>query len=138
MIRAIRGRMGVLDERAARLREARAAAGFSGPADAASRFRWPYPTYAAHENGGRSYVRSAARYAKAFRVSEAWLLTGEGRGPGGRVHAASVDLVEQIVAEINALPTTELQEQALELVRAVRRAVDQSTQAGTREPPEEE
>lgn len=121
-----------MDERAARLREARAAAGFSGPADAASRFLWPYPTYAAHENGGRSYTRAAARYAKAFRVSEAWLLTGEGRGPNGQVHTASVDLVEQIVAEVIALPP-ELQERALELVRSVRRLVEQSPQADTRE-----
>lgn len=41
-------------------------------------------TYHQHENGQRGIGRVAADYAKAFKVSEAWLLTGEGQGPGER------------------------------------------------------
>ncbi len=71
-----------LDEQAARLTKARQARGFRFARDASDYFGWSYSTYAGHENGQRGIGRSAAKYAKAFRVSEAWLLTGEGPGPG--------------------------------------------------------
>lgn len=67
------------EARSARLKAARIAAKFPSAAAAADKFRWPYPTYAQHENGG-GLGRSAARYAKAFKVSQAWLLTGTGPG----------------------------------------------------------
>ena len=64
---------------AARLRNARLRAGFASATDAARAFGWAAPTYLAHENGGRGIPLSRARaYARAFHVSPAWLLTGEG------------------------------------------------------------
>jgi len=67
---------------AKRLEKARLARGFEDAKAAATYFGWKYDTYAQHENGLRGLVRAVDKYAKAFRVSEAWLLTGEGRGPG--------------------------------------------------------
>lgn len=43
------------------------------------RFNWTPSTYASHENGQSSVPKKAAeRYAKAFKVSAGWILTGEG------------------------------------------------------------
>lgn len=62
-----------------RLREARKKAGYSSAMSAAKRWGWPSSTYAAHENGQNGFpVDIAERYAKAFKVSTAWLLSGEG------------------------------------------------------------
>lgn len=72
-------------EPAKRLEEARIARGFDDAKKAATYFGWKYDTYAQHENGTRGIVRAADRYAKAFRVSQGWLLTGEGQGPGETV-----------------------------------------------------
>jgi repressor LexA len=66
---------------AKRLEQARRARGFDDAKAAATFFGWSYDTYAQHENGTRGIVRAADRYAKAYRVSEGWLLTGEGPGP---------------------------------------------------------
>lgn len=66
-------------EIADRLKMARVQAGFSSARHAANSFGWNPVTYTSHENGTRG-LRSdiAKRYAAAFRVSPAWLLTGEG------------------------------------------------------------
>lgn len=69
-------------EPAKRLEKARKDRGFEDAKAAAKFFGWSYDTYAQHENGTRGLSRAAGKYAKAFRVSEAWLLTGEGQGPG--------------------------------------------------------
>lgn len=66
---------------AKRLEQARLGAGFTSAREAAIRFGWKYETYVQHENGTRGITRSVGRYAKAYRVSEAWLLTGEGGAP---------------------------------------------------------
>jgi phage repressor protein C with HTH and peptisase S24 domain len=67
-----------------RLVLARIKAGHETAADAARVFGWSPITYRAHESGLRGLRRdAAARYAVAFNVSEAWLLTGEG-GPDGQ------------------------------------------------------
>lgn len=70
-----------------RLRQARLKAGFSDTSAAATAFGWNINTYRSHENGIRG-LRSATatRYAKAYKVSAAWLLTGE--------HAPQRDRVE--------------------------------------------
>lgn len=53
-------------------------AGFATAADAAMTFGWKYPTYAGHENGNRGMkVPDLRKYAKAFNVSETWLMTGK-------------------------------------------------------------
>lgn len=66
-------------EPAQRLEQARKARGFKTPKAAASFFGWSYETYIQHEQGTRGISRAAGKYAKAFRVSEGWLLTGEGQ-----------------------------------------------------------
>jgi phage repressor protein C with HTH and peptisase S24 domain len=71
----------VLPDYAVRLQEARARRGFLSARAAAEFFGWKYDSYIQHENGTRGIGRVSAKYAKAFRVSEAWLLTGEGQ-PG--------------------------------------------------------
>jgi len=72
------------DEINARLKKARIEAGFKRAAEAAESLGVPYQTYAAHENGNRMFdVEQAILYARRFRVSLDWLLTGSGRGPGG-------------------------------------------------------
>jgi len=58
---------------------------YASAADAAEAMNIPAPTYAAHENGSRGLGRSAVRYAKFFRVSVDWLLTGRGSMRGNRV-----------------------------------------------------
>lgn len=66
---------------AKRLEVARIARGFKNPKEAAKYFGWVYETYIQHEQGLRGISRQSKKYADAFRVSEAWLLTGEGDGP---------------------------------------------------------
>lgn len=67
---------------AKRLEKARISRGFKTAKEAVTYFGWNYETYAQHENGTRGIVRASKKYAKAFRVREGWLLTGEGDGPG--------------------------------------------------------
>lgn len=66
---------------AKRLVKARLLRGFPDAKAAATYFGWVYDTYSQHERGLRGLSRVAERYAKAFRVSEGWLLTGEGPDP---------------------------------------------------------
>jgi SOS-response transcriptional repressor LexA len=67
----------------ARLRQARAAAGFQSARQAALAFGWPEATYAQHENGTRGVrADTAQKYAAAFEVSPGWIMHGEGNGPG--------------------------------------------------------
>ncbi|HVI30435.1 XRE family transcriptional regulator [Hansschlegelia sp.] len=69
-----------MDTPAARLIHARELAGFSTAAEAIKRFGWRQSTYMAHENGQNGIrPEPATKYAKAYRVSAAWLLTGEGK-----------------------------------------------------------
>jgi phage repressor protein C with HTH and peptisase S24 domain len=66
------------EKRAARLREARAKAGYENAADAVRAFGWTESTYFAHENASRGLRADVARrYAGAFHVSSAWLLYGD-------------------------------------------------------------
>lgn len=58
---------------AARIRQAREAAGYKSAAAAIRRFKWPESGYRHHENGTRAATFEFANYAKAYRVSEAWL-----------------------------------------------------------------
>lgn len=68
-----------MGERHERLTTARRKAGFRSAMAAAKKHHWPTSTYASHENGQTPLPQdAAAKYAKAFKVSTAWLLTGEG------------------------------------------------------------
>lgn len=70
---------------AKRLEEARLARGFAKAKDATNYFGWNYVTYTQHESGERGISRAVGKYAQGYRVSEGWLLTGEGKGPEGDV-----------------------------------------------------
>jgi len=61
-------------ESAKRLEKARQNRGFKTAKEAAIYHGWSPDTYIQHENGTRGISRSADRYAKAFRVKEAWLM----------------------------------------------------------------
>lgn len=77
-----------MNDRAIRLAQARKAAGYDSAADAARALGVKYPTYAGHENpNGRASFRAdtAALYARKFRVSLDWLLTGRGNMSGDTV-----------------------------------------------------
>jgi len=69
-----------MEEPYQRLQSARQNAGFEYATDAARAFGWNENTYRSHENGERGLRPAIAeRYAKAFRTTAAWLLTGEGQ-----------------------------------------------------------
>lgn len=77
---------GEMTEPNERLQLARSRAGYPDPTSAAKAFSWNDVTYRAHEAGGRGIRRDVAeKYAKAFRVSAAWLMHGEGAGPSSDV-----------------------------------------------------
>jgi phage repressor protein C with HTH and peptisase S24 domain len=64
--------------RAARLREARVAAGYRRASDAIEAFGWK-STYFSHENGTRGISRDRLTvYAAALRVRQEWLAYGIG------------------------------------------------------------
>lgn len=65
-----------------RLKAARKNSGYLSATDAAESLGLPYATYAAHENGSRAFdIEAAPRYARKFKVTVDWLLTGHGNGP---------------------------------------------------------
>ncbi|KNY35572.1 helix-turn-helix transcriptional regulator [Agrobacterium sp. SUL3] len=90
--------------KAARLLEAREAAGFDFATDAAKALGIRYPTYAAHENGTRDFdIPSAIRYAEAFRISPSALVFGCGEIPQNRDFAEIMEYVEEIRDLLHAL-----------------------------------
>lgn len=94
-------------EFAKRLEKARKDRGFRTPKDAARYFDWTYETYIQHEQGIRGISRAAGKYAKAFRVSEAWLLTGESGGLPTKV--SGEEAVKDLLSRIDKLPEAALQ-----------------------------
>lgn len=108
-----------MDSPADRLRRARTNSGYETSSDAARAFGWPLPTYQSHENGHRGIpVKAAERYARAFRVSAAWILTGEGPrerqrpttpligrvGAGAEVHLVEGDMSTNRIDDVDAPP----------------------------------
>lgn len=69
-----------IDEQAARLRQVRELRGYRTAKDAANRFGWNYTTYSQHERGQAAITRAVSDYARAYKVSEGWLIAGEGEG----------------------------------------------------------
>lgn len=86
-----------------RLKDLRLRKGFERAADAARAFGWAVTTYQAHENGSRGLkMDAAARYAKAFGSTVAYILTGTTPGnPQGLTYVNSVTLVP-VVAKASA------------------------------------
>lgn len=75
---------------AARLKFARANAGYESAAEAADAMDIKEPTYQAHENGTRGITRkNLVRYAKFFHVNLDWL--ADNKGP---VKGRAKDLLE--------------------------------------------
>jgi phage repressor protein C with HTH and peptisase S24 domain len=74
-----------------RLREAREKAGYATASDAAKAMGILPAAYINHENGWRGFSRVADKYARFFRVSLDWLLTGRG-DMRPRHHEARVSL----------------------------------------------
>jgi len=73
-----------MDDRAARLRQARLAAGFETAAAAAETHGWNRNTYASNENGNAPYSwRRAREYAAAFGVQPGWLYDAQSPPSGG-------------------------------------------------------
>lgn len=70
-----------ITDQSSRLVKARLMRGFKSAKAAATYFGWNYSSYIQHEQGLRGISRASKKYATAFRVSEGWLLTGEGDGP---------------------------------------------------------
>lgn len=85
-------------EPAKRLERARKMRGFETAKSAAEYFGWKYETYIQHEQGIRGLGRQSAKYAAGFRISEGWLLTGEGVGPDGHEEAEIVPVVGYVGA----------------------------------------
>lgn len=89
---------------AARLKQAREKH-FKRAVDAAKSLGVQYPTYAGHENANRTFdVETAALYARRFKVSLDWLITGQGRGPDGReTPITSEEEIRSFLARIEGL-----------------------------------
>ena len=77
-----------------RLKDARIAAGYLEASEAARALGIPEPTYLAHENGSRGFRAKADTYARKYKVSLEWLLTG--RGPRGRREVSSTDSLDEL------------------------------------------
>jgi len=86
---------------AGRLRHLRLLAGYSSAADAAKAMNIPYSSYVSKENG-QTGVRAddAARFAKKFKGSLDWLLTGEGTP----ISSAEADRAEAVQPVGEGLP----------------------------------
>lgn len=93
-----------MKDRKDRLRFARANAGYDSPSEAArAHSDINKNTLISHENGNRDFGKAAAnKYAKAFKVSPGWLLTGEGAAPDGS--SKSID------AKLRLLPPDEYED----------------------------
>ncbi|NPU69971.1 helix-turn-helix transcriptional regulator [Bradyrhizobium sp. 83012] len=85
-----------------RLRRARKNIGLQSARSAAIRFGWPPSTYAAHENGQNEIpVDVAEKYARAFKVTAGWLLSGD-----GEPEARNIVRVEGLVGAGGAIETS--------------------------------
>ncbi len=88
-----------MSDRATRLMQARRHAGFETVADAARYLGVKYPTYAGHENASAGFrADSADLYARKFKVSLDWLLTGRGDMLGKSVVPVEIDVAGLPVA----------------------------------------
>lgn len=92
-----------ITDQSSRLMKARLIRGFKSAKAAAEYFGWNYSSYIQHEQGLRGISRASKKYATAFKVSEGWLLTGEGDGPT----LATSDFIQTIDEKIiDLLQTT--------------------------------
>jgi transcriptional regulator with XRE-family HTH domain len=94
--------------RAARLREARIAAGFTLAVDASRAFGWSASTYWSHENGSRGISRDRIMvYARAFRVRPDWLGFGEGTAGAGDIVERRITIEGYMTSEAKIVATAQ-------------------------------
>lgn len=104
-----------------RLRAARLRAGYRSAQVAAAAQGWPVATYRAHENGGRKVPDEMLNeYAKAYKVSLAWLNTGvvtEANDPPAK---SSYDDIAKLAFNLAAEDKKKIAGKRLKLVRLAR------------------
>lgn len=89
-----------MSDRADRLRQARIAAGFEKPVEAAERFGWNPNSYKSNENGNAPFsFKKAKEYAAAFRVRPEWLYDGQGEASSPAPAANVVPLAVATVGD---------------------------------------
>ena len=89
-----------MDDRAARLRQARLAAGFETAAAAAEAHGWNRNTYASNENGNAPYSwRRARDYAAAFGVRPDWLYDAQASSGASEGGAPRAPLIGRVGAD---------------------------------------
>lgn len=82
-----------------RLRELRIKKGYETTADAARAFGWNENTYKSHENGERGIKLAVARkYAAAYGVTPAYILTGEGNSSLRKIESVNEVRLVGVVA----------------------------------------
>ncbi|WP_083246737.1 helix-turn-helix transcriptional regulator [Mesorhizobium sp. SEMIA 3007] len=125
--------MSTREEIARRLTQARTATEMDRKQAAAS-LGVPYQTYAAHENGNREFdIPTAIQYGRRFKVSLDWLLTGQGRGPGGAAVEAPIKGDVEVLAFLRRIEG--LSENDINLAYGViRNAMDLSATRAESEP----
>lgn len=96
---------------------------------AAERHGFNYSTYSQHERGVVGITRAAKDYARAYRVREAWLLTGEGSPEEAAPAEGSAELREAF-ARVAAAPP-EVQEIVLSYVNLVLNNFEKSRKMAT-------
>lgn len=83
-----------------RLMKARRVAGYRSARAAAAALGAKPATYAAHENGSRTFsVGDAIRYAELYNVSPGWILTGEHFSEDASARVSDTSLTEPVVAD---------------------------------------
>lgn len=96
-----------------RLKQARLAAGYETPSDAARALKNKginKNTLISHENGNRAISRKAAeKYAKVFGVRAGWLLYGEAE------NEAPLNRLREVLARVESKPR-EFQERIIDFV----------------------
>lgn len=97
---------------ARRLERARIDRGFETAKAACRFFGWNYDTYIQHERGERGITKTAAaKYAKAFNVTAAYLLTGQGDRHGAIVPIMGyIGAGEEIEPEYEQVPEDGLEQ----------------------------
>jgi hypothetical protein len=114
-----------MTDRNERLQQARRAAGFENPTDAARAFGWNPVTYRAHESSGRGITRQVDRYAKAFGVTPEWLLYGRGKGdPVNGIEPERVQVLIEVLLSIACTSDTAVPEFARILSEALQGRIE--------------
>lgn len=94
-----------LKTQSGRLRWARENAGYTSIRAAALAFGWNENTYKSHEQGIRGgeglKTKHLEKYARAFKVSEAWLATGKGDPLKPDLTTDQLELAAKLLRAIN-------------------------------------